>query len=353
MNRVFTFAAFIALMTSLAACGSLDEADTLYAQRRYLRAIEAYRAVYDEHRRDPEVNQRIATAYERLGRFDRAERFHARVVALRPDDHEAWWRLAGCQAQLKMYQDALRSYGRVIQRAPVMAGAWNNAGLMHLHLGDIAEAERHFARALAIDGEHPPALLNLGLLYARHRDAPERAEPYLGRYRRVAPDGERASEVADWLLAHASVASDAPAASLAPPDGDAAGAGPVAAPSMPLDSLNPTALDRLAFERLADAERYDEIIRLAARIDPQHADYAVICAIAGAAHLAVGDPRIALSLLEEAIARAPNDPDPVLKYGWAHRQLGQDDAARQVWRDGIVRFPEHANRFRDALGFVP
>lgn len=343
MTRALALAVIAITMPSLVACGSLDQADTLYEQRRYLRAIEAYRSVYDEHRRDPEVNLRIATAYEHLGRFDRAERFHNRVVALRPDDHQAWWRLAGCQAQLKMYQDALRSYGRVIQRAPGMTGAWNNAGLMHLHLGDIAEAERHFARALAIDGDHPPALLNLGLLYARHRHAPERAEPYFVRYRRIAPDGERAAEVADWILARANVEEEAAAI------GDVG----VDPPPTPVDASQPAATDRLAFERLAAAERHDEIIRLAADVDPQHPDYGTICVIVGAAHLAVGDPRIALRMLEEAIARIPDDPEPVLKYGWAHLQLGQNDAARQVWRDGIVRFPEHANRFRNALGFMP
>lgn len=365
MTRVAPPAMSLALLLAVVAivgCGSIERADGLFAEGRYLRAVEAYREVYADHRRDPEVNRRVAIAYDRLGRLDRAEKFYRRVVELQPDDVDAHWQLARCRAERKLYQDALRSYGHVIQRRPDSAAAWSNAGLMHLHLGAHDDAERHFARALEIDDEHPAALLNMGLLYSQFRDSPERAEDYLRRYRRAAPDGARAAAVSEYLLASPetqvaggrSGGRSAPA----PVDSERSTTGdetappaldePDPQPGPPVERPRPTR-DRATFEQMAAEGRFTEIIELAGDLSVDDPRCPELCTPVGRAHLFGGDPRVGFALLRAATVARPEAPEPLLAYGWAQRYLGHEGEARRIWRDGIRRFPDHAADFREAL----
>ena len=54
-----------------------------------------------------------------------------------------------------------------VRRDPGFAGAYNTLGVVYLRHGDLAEAERAFARALAADAKDTRALANLAETYAR------------------------------------------------------------------------------------------------------------------------------------------------------------------------------------------
>ncbi|WP_377305364.1 tetratricopeptide repeat protein [Rhodanobacter umsongensis] len=62
-----------------------------------------------------------------------------------------------------------------LQLAPRYAGAWANAGVMHLREGDPQAAERDYLKALALDPDNASALVNLVTLYRNNGDEARRA----------------------------------------------------------------------------------------------------------------------------------------------------------------------------------
>lgn len=363
----------MALAGMLSACGgALAEADAFYAQNRYARALDVYREVYADHRRDPGVNYRIGRSFHAMQRFDRAEKYFARAVELEQGHTDAWWYLGDCRSRATLYVDALVAWDALTELQPGEAGPWSNKGLMHLYLGDLEAAEAAFRKALDLDGNHAPALLNLGLLHARHLDAPDEAERFYRRYRQVAPDGSRSAAVKDWLLARRAIADTPPAGSSpaessrpdaasshasrldvasgvgpsAPaPAADATPAAPTAPPTVLPDGLpSPALLRTLMAER-----RYDDVVRLADRL-PLSARTAEVCRLVGIAHVERRAPRAAEAWLGRALELDPDDAEATLQLGWARYYLGRTADARAIWRDGLGRFPDTAGPFRKALG---
>ena len=62
-----------------------------------------------------------------------------------------------------------------LQLAPRDAGAWVNAGVLHLRQGNARAAERDYLKALAFDPNNAGALVNLVTLYANNGDEARRA----------------------------------------------------------------------------------------------------------------------------------------------------------------------------------
>jgi Flp pilus assembly protein TadD len=71
-----------------------------------------------------------------------------------------------------------------LQLAPRYAGAWANAGVLHLSQGDPQAAERDYLKALALDPENASALVNLVTLY-RNNGNEARRTIYLRRLEKV------------------------------------------------------------------------------------------------------------------------------------------------------------------------
>ncbi len=65
---------------------------------------------------------------------------------------------------------ALRNMGTALELDPDYAPDWSNAGVLYLHNGDEAAAERAYARALALDPANSNALLNMANLAQREGD---------------------------------------------------------------------------------------------------------------------------------------------------------------------------------------
>ncbi len=61
-----------------------------------------------------------------------------------------------------------------LQLAPRYAGAWANAGVLHLRQGDPRAAERDYLKALALEPNNAGALLNLVVLYRANGDEARR-----------------------------------------------------------------------------------------------------------------------------------------------------------------------------------
>jgi tetratricopeptide (TPR) repeat protein len=71
--------------------------------------------------------------------------------------------------------DAAPYMAMALQLAPRYAGAWANAGVLHLRQGDPQAAERDYLKALTLDPKNASALLNLVTLYRNNGDEARRA----------------------------------------------------------------------------------------------------------------------------------------------------------------------------------
>jgi len=71
---------------------------------------------------------------------------------------------------------ALAYIDTAIALDPTYATHWSNAGVLYLRNGDLAEAERAYARALALVPEHAGALFNMVGLYERMGDRRRQAD---------------------------------------------------------------------------------------------------------------------------------------------------------------------------------
>ncbi|HEY2344522.1 MAG TPA: tetratricopeptide repeat protein [Xanthomonadaceae bacterium] len=65
---------------------------------------------------------------------------------------------------------AIERMETALQLDPGYATNWSNAGVLYLHNGDEAAAEKAYAKALAIDPDNVAALNNMANLYKRHGD---------------------------------------------------------------------------------------------------------------------------------------------------------------------------------------
>src|SRR5436309_9689919 len=71
--------------------------------------------------------------------------------------------------------DAYAWSAESVRRDPGFASAYNTLGVVYLRHGNLAEAERSFARVLAADAHDPRALANLAETYQRQGRVAEAA----------------------------------------------------------------------------------------------------------------------------------------------------------------------------------
>jgi tetratricopeptide (TPR) repeat protein len=383
---------FAAALLALAGCGGVADADRLYEQKQYAQAIDAYQAVYDEHRRDPQVNYRVGRSFYAMARYDKAEKFLRRAVEAGAKERDVFWRLAECQDRQKMYFDASKTFQRILETDPRSTAALNNLAVMQIQLDDYATAQGNLEKALSISPEDAEALFNLGLVYERHHRDPEKAADYFARFRARAPDAAQAGEVRDWLRRYETERTAKRAASRPRPP-DPVAVSPVDAPEPPetgdpLDAVTARPARRAAvfdtsappppprespvfgtggpavrpddplspevFRGLVDAEDYETVSRRfqeeVRKNDPDYGRYAFY---AGLAELEKKNVPGAVTLLTEAAKRHPDEPDFLLQLGWAHHSAGDGEAARKLWEDGRSRFPERRDEFQRALEALP
>lgn len=88
---------------------------------------------------------------------------------------------------------AKRMYFEVLRREPQTAAAATGLGRVALLEGQQAQAETFFMQALEMSKDYPPALYNLGVLYAQSSGHGEQAGEYFRQYLKVAAQGPRAA----------------------------------------------------------------------------------------------------------------------------------------------------------------
>ena len=147
----------------LICCVSLLAGCQLATQEQRLLAESGERA------HDPEFHAsddalKAGKVYFRNGDWGLAEENFRQAVELAPRDAEAWVGLAASYDRLRRFDLADRAYGNAIQLVGHNPVILNNLGYSNLLRGNIQEARRNFLLAYEKDPANPYIMNNLELL---------------------------------------------------------------------------------------------------------------------------------------------------------------------------------------------
>ena len=159
MRRNRFWAQALGLMCCLAILGGCQN---LTQEQRLL-------AESGERAHDPEFHAsddalKTGKVHFRNGDWGLAEENFRRAVELAPRDAEAWVGLAASYDRLRRFDLADRAYGNAIKLVGHNTVILNNLGYSNLLRGNIQEARRHFLLAHEKDPANPYIMNNLELL---------------------------------------------------------------------------------------------------------------------------------------------------------------------------------------------
>lgn len=113
---------------------------------------------------DPNDEVSLAKKYFRQGSYGLAERSFRKAVELHPKHAEAWLGLAASYDRLKRFDLADRAYAQVVRLVGATPEIMNNQGFSYMLRGDYARARTTFLAARAKDPANPYVQNNLNLL---------------------------------------------------------------------------------------------------------------------------------------------------------------------------------------------
>jgi len=113
---------------------------------------------------DPKGDLELGKKHYRENSFGLAEQYFRRAVEKGPNDLEAWVGLAASYDKLKRFDLADRAYAQAIRLAGPTPEILNNQGYSYLLRGDRQKARRTLLAARAKDPDNPYIQNNLNLL---------------------------------------------------------------------------------------------------------------------------------------------------------------------------------------------
>jgi Flp pilus assembly protein TadD len=120
---------------------------------------------------DPNDDLSIGKKYFRQGAYGTAERHFRKAVELHPRDAEAWVGLAASYDRLRRFDLADRAYAQAAQMIGPTPELLNNQGFSYMLRGDYRRARATLLAAQAKDPSNPYVQNNLRLLEATARKA--------------------------------------------------------------------------------------------------------------------------------------------------------------------------------------
>ena len=121
------------------------------------------------------------------GYLDQAAESFKHVIALNPDDPDAYYNLGTLSLKRDDFQQARQYLEKAIKLRSEYPEAWNNLGMMAAQQGRLDEAVEDFKQSLAQRPDFAVALLNLGNVYRRQHALAD-AEDCLNHAHSLQPD---------------------------------------------------------------------------------------------------------------------------------------------------------------------
>jgi Flp pilus assembly protein TadD len=100
----------------------------------------------------------------RSGDYGLAEEYYRRAVEANPESLDAWLGLAASYDRLKRFDLAERAYKQLIRKIGYTPVVLNNLGYHYLLAGNMTEARKYMMRAYQKDPNNPEIQSNLALL---------------------------------------------------------------------------------------------------------------------------------------------------------------------------------------------
>jgi hypothetical protein len=119
---------------------------------------------------DPNDDVQLGKKYFRSNNFGLAERSFRSAVEKHPNDAEAWVGLAASYDRLRRFDLADRAYGQAIRLVGATPEILNNQGFSYMLRGDYARAHKTLEEAQAKDPANPYVQANLQLLEQSYRE---------------------------------------------------------------------------------------------------------------------------------------------------------------------------------------
>ncbi|HVG50453.1 MAG TPA: tetratricopeptide repeat protein [Xanthobacteraceae bacterium] len=113
---------------------------------------------------DPYDDLAMAKRFFRDGNYGLSERYYRRAAEARPRDAEAWLGLAASYDRLKRFDLADRAYSQLLRLTGPTADVLNNVGYSYMLRGDYGRARQKLREALAQDPDNMYVRTNLELL---------------------------------------------------------------------------------------------------------------------------------------------------------------------------------------------
>ena len=113
---------------------------------------------------DPKDDLSLGKQHFRQENYGLAEHYFRRAAETHPRDAEAWLGLAAAYDRLRRFELADRAYKQVIAIAGPTPEVLNNLGYSYILRGDYARARTKLAEARALDPKSPYILNNIKLL---------------------------------------------------------------------------------------------------------------------------------------------------------------------------------------------
>ena len=132
----------------------LDQGNLFGASQEYEAAIASYDRAVALKPDDHEAWYSRGIALDDLGRYEDAIASYDRAVALQPDDHVAWNNRGTALFSLGRYEDAIASYDRALAINPDFHQSWYNRSLVLKHLGREEEATESYNKAVALNPDY-------------------------------------------------------------------------------------------------------------------------------------------------------------------------------------------------------
>jgi Flp pilus assembly protein TadD len=120
---------------------------------------------------DPNDNLNVGKNYFRQGSYGMAERYFRKAVELHPRDAEAWVGLAASYDRLRRFDLADRAYAQATRIVGPTPAIMNNQGFSYMLRGDYRRARATLLAAKAKDPANPYIQNNLDMLEERARKA--------------------------------------------------------------------------------------------------------------------------------------------------------------------------------------
>jgi len=118
---------------------------------------------------DPHDDVQQGKKYFRTNNFGLAERSFRHAVEARPNNAEAWVGLAASYDRLRRFDLADRAYAQAIRIVGATPEILNNQGFSYMLRGDYARAHKKFEEAQAKDPANPYVQANIRLLEDSYR----------------------------------------------------------------------------------------------------------------------------------------------------------------------------------------